>query len=281
MKQTKWLMTLVGIMSILITINACVNEPPPGGTDETNIITTFPEMAGKEEVLVDLANVMPAVMRNPELAKVVYDAAKIHEEDEAYALWSEIADKPTQSGKTIRQAIQQIQANRKTTSSTTSLFDSLDYLQVYIHAFELWDGVSEMLVTFTPLTINDVDVTELTLYDEDGNETILDIDTTNIPDYPIAIIGLNESAAMADEMGLQAPTGINQKTSTDQTIRITKLNLDRSAWAYEPWWYGKAEIYFVHYVPEEKESLFKCEICYKEYYSEEEYIFDTANLSEC
>ncbi len=203
MKQLKLLITLIGIMSVSLTIGSCVNEPLPEGINDTNNIKTFPEMSEKEGVLIDLASVMPGVLNDPELSKIIYESAKVHEEDEAYTLWSEIADKPTPSGKTIRQAIQQIQANLKTTSSTTSLFDSLDYLQVYIHAFELWDGVSPLPVTYTPLTIDDVDVTELTLYDTLGNETILEIDTTNIPDYPIAIVGLNEGAAMADEMGLQ------------------------------------------------------------------------------
>ncbi len=51
------------------------------------------------------------------------------------------------------------------TESFTSSLDDVEYLQIYIHAFELWDSTEAIPTTFTPLTIDDMDVTELTVYD--------------------------------------------------------------------------------------------------------------------
>ncbi|MBU0711565.1 hypothetical protein KKA87_06545 [bacterium] len=34
------------------------------------------------------------------------------------------------------------------------------------------------------------------------------------------------------------------KITSGQTITINQVKLDRSAWDYEPWWKGKAELYF-------------------------------------
>jgi len=59
--------------------------------------------------------------------------------------------------------------------------DEVDYLsrdpfgQVYIHDFEEWDGEIPLPSTFTPLTINDVDITEITVYDTLGQPVILDV----------------------------------------------------------------------------------------------------------
>jgi len=66
---------------------------------------------------------------------------------------------------------------------TTSAMDEVDYLQIYIHDFENWDGKTVPPSTFTPLTVNDAPV-------------------------------------------------------------LSQIKLDRSAMDYEPWWKGKAELYF-------------------------------------
>ena len=76
--------------------------------------------------------------------------------------------------------------------SLTSAMDEVDYLQVYVHDFEEWDGGSAIPTTFTPLTINDVDVTELTMYDSLGSNYALEVDTIP-PDYPLIVVGLNEN----------------------------------------------------------------------------------------
>jgi len=206
-------------------------------------------MAELEQRLSGFADVLPEAFTDPELAKIVYREAKSNEMDEPYALWRKIADKPTPAGVTLRSKVQNIMLKRsrgKTSAeaqSFTSVLDETDYLQVYIHGFEEWDSTEVIPATFTPLTINDIDVTELTLYDSLGNTTILKVDTIP-PAYPIAVVGLNEGMAMENEFGSNNRTGSLGKTTGEPTIRITKIKLKKSAWRYEPWFHGKnAELY--------------------------------------
>lgn len=124
---------------------------------------------------------------------------------------------------------------------TTSAMDEVDYLQIYIHDFENWDGKTVPPSTFTRLTVNDVDVTELTLYDTLGSAHIIEVDTIP-PEYPIMVVGINES--MNFSSSLTDSSSSLGKITSGQTITISQIKLDRSAMDYEPWWKGKAELYF-------------------------------------
>ena len=171
------------------------------------------DLAEMEQTLENFASVLPEALTDPELAKIVYDEAKSNEEDEPYALWSKIADRPTQGGKTLRKEIQNVLTKRSLGKKVdaekfTTAMDEVEYLQVYIHDFEDWDGESAIQTTFTPLTINDVDVIELTMYDSLGSTYTLELDTIP-PDYPIAIVGINESMTINEELG---------STYTDSTL---------------------------------------------------------------
>ncbi|MBN4081397.1 hypothetical protein JYT44_03430 [Caldithrix abyssi] len=152
--------------------------------------------------------------------------------------------------------------------SFTAELDGTEHLQVYVHNFEGWDSTSTIPATFTPLTVNDVDVGELTLYDSLGNASALDVNAfydssetsgsgkmRMIPAYAIAIVGINESAAMAAATG--SGSGNTGGSTNTQQVKITEIKLHKNAWWYEPWWLGKAEIYFVQYVPEAEKKLDK------------------------
>jgi len=56
--------------------------------------------------------------------------------------------------------------------------------------FEKWDGESTILVAYTPLTIDDIEVEEIYAYDSEGNEHVLDAKTP--PDFPVMVVGINE-----------------------------------------------------------------------------------------
>lgn len=246
---------LIGIVTMIWFIG-CEDVTTTSKDEPEQPTQTIPEMASLEQTLSDLAELIPEALTDPGLAKIVWDEAKSNEEDEPYALWSKIADIPTPSGVTLRSKIRDIRLRRSRgkvavdAESFTSSLDDVEYLQVYIHDFEDWDSTLTLPTTFTPLTINDIDVTELTLYDSLGNTTILEVDTVG-PVYPIAIIGINETMGM-DTTGNDVALG---KIVTGEQVKITKIKLKRSAWWYEPWWLGKAEIYFVYFVPTERNSL--------------------------
>ncbi|MBN4081395.1 hypothetical protein JYT44_03420, partial [Caldithrix abyssi] len=256
-----------------LVMAGCEDEKPVQNdmlTTEENKFSA--ELSDIELRLADLAGILPEALTDPELAGIVYAEAKRNEADEPYALWREIADRPTQSGVTLRSKVRDVLMKRtrgKTRAdamSFTAELDGTDHLQVYVHNFEEWNGASAIPSTFTPLTVNDVDVGELTLYDSLGNASALDVNAfydssetsgsgkmRMIPTYAIAIVGINESAAMAAATGSgSGNTGGN--TSTQQ-VKITEIKLKKNAWWYEPWWLGKAEVYFVHFVPEKRKSL--------------------------
>jgi len=218
---------LIGIVTMIWFIG-CEDVTTTSKDEPEQPTQTIPEMASLEQTLSDLAELIPEALTDPGLAKIVWDEAKSNEEDEPYALWSKIADIPTPSGVTLRSKIRDIRLRRSRgkvavdAESFTSSLDDVEYLQVYIHDFEDWDSTLTLPTTFTPLTINDIDVTELTLYDSLGNTTILEVDTVG-PVYPIAIIGINETMGM-DTTGNDVALG---KIVTGEQVKITKIKLKR------------------------------------------------------
>ncbi len=229
---------IISVSLLMIVFTGCGRNQLLTGTESSGI-QTFPEMADMESTLSELAALLPKAMEDSELATIIRNEADRNRNDEPYALWSKIADIPTPSGITLRAKIQQVQLNRtlgKTTADaqafTTSL-DSIEYLQVYIHDFEDWVGTKTIPVTFVPLTINDIDVTTLTLFDSTGNQSLLELDNT-APDYPIIVVGLNEGPHNEN-------IGLNKITSARTEIMDKMYLIDDK----EPWFKGKAEIYMV------------------------------------
>ena len=114
--------------------------------------------------------------------------------------------------------------------------------------FEEWDGETPILVAYTPLTVNDVDVKEIYAYDSSGEEHVLD--GQEPPDYPVMVVGINERVNLAGSLGKGLDMEPDPPGDGDgggpgtPTIRITQIDLDRDAWYYEPWMLGDAELYF-------------------------------------
>jgi len=244
-RNFKWSILFALLITLFIFIVACTQKEPISVDSPDYNQETFMNLAEMEQTLENFASVLPEALTDLELSKIVYDEAKRNEEDEPYALWSEIADISTQSGKTLRKEVQNVLEKRSlgklaSAESLTAAMDEVDYLQVYIHSFEEWDGGSTIPATFTPLTINDVDVTELTTYDTLGSTYTLEVDTIP-PYYPLMIVGLNEDMDYHSDYDSTFSLG---KITTGPNITIKEVKLDRSAWAYEPWWKGKAELYF-------------------------------------
>lgn len=248
MQLKKWINLLSILGVILYSTTGCSMDDniPTENVNGDNIIT-LDRVTDSEKILEDLASILPIVMNDSNLTKITYNEAHQREDIEPYVLWSKIADIPTKNGNTIRKEIEEIKLERNITDISTAYFDSLKFLQIYFHGFDLWNGTSPILSSYTPLTIDDIKVTELTLYDSLGNSSILHVDTLG-PAYPIAIIGINEELSMRYELEqTYSYTGYNR--TSNPAIKIKKLNLDWSANNYEPWFMGLSEIYFVNYFP--------------------------------
>ena len=85
----------------------------------------------------------------------------------------------------------------------------------------MWGGESTISATFTPLTINDIDVSELTFYNTLCSAYTLEVDTIS-PDDPLLIIGLNEYIyyCSPDSLG---------KISSGLKLKMKKIKLRKSA----------------------------------------------------
>ncbi len=246
-RNFKWSI-LFALIILFIFIVACTQKEPTSIESPEDNQGTFMNLAEMEQTLENFASVLPEALTNPELAKIVYDEAKRNEEDEPYALWSEIADKTTKSGKTLRKEVQSVLAKRSLgkkvdAESFTSAMDEVDYLQVYIHDFEDWDGASSIITTYTPLTVDDMDITEITVYDTLGQPVILDVsDDEWEPDYTIAVVGLNESALLSNGTDNSADGFAKlSKATADEGIYCRKIYV-RKVRSMEPWHKGKGEM---------------------------------------
>ncbi len=239
---------LLGLLTMIGVFISC-NRPTEFSAmhDET---MPKPNLVAIEASLDKLASLLPEVMKEPELAKFLYDEAKINAaKDEAYAFWDRIADRQTEQGMTIREGVinQLSKSLGKKTSEGASTFtadlDAIDNLQVYIHNFDKWDGVAELPTTFASLTIDDIELEEVVLYNPDGSVQVLPIEDE--PDYPVMVVGINESAVSSQvETNCQVETNLAKQTTT--TIDYHQIYCEyvslRKGRDLEPWPWGECEI---------------------------------------
>ncbi len=123
--------------------------------------------------------------------------------------------------------------------------------------FEAWDGETPIVVAYTPLTVNDVDVEEIYAYDSSGEEHVLDGQVP--PDFPVMVVGINERVSANGDVFFSNVTGsdptyaINSLPPDDppppppppppvnEGIYIHKIYVKRPI-DLEPWWMGDLEM---------------------------------------
>jgi hypothetical protein len=115
--------------------------------------------------------------------------------------------------------------------------------------FEKWDGEEPILVAYTPLTIDDIEVEEIYAYDSEGNEHVLDAKTP--PDFPVIIVGLNERvedgnyAYRNDNVSFSKTTlahfdfQLPHPGIAHNLMKVQDLQVEHDC---EPWYKGKAEV---------------------------------------
>ncbi|MCK4295855.1 MAG: hypothetical protein KAX28_04260 [Candidatus Marinimicrobia bacterium] len=111
-RNFKWSILFALLITLFIFIVACTQKEPISVDSPDYNQETFMNLAEMEQTLENFASVLPEALTDLELSKIVYDEAKRNEEDEPYALWSEIADISTQSGKTLRKEVQNVLEKR-------------------------------------------------------------------------------------------------------------------------------------------------------------------------
>ena len=121
--------------------------------------------------------------------------------------------------------------------------------------FEEWDGETAIKVAYTPLTINDVDVTEIYAYDSSGEEYILD--GQEPPDFPVMVVGINERTDEKGKLLQHFKTSLIKGVEGNATQFSVRSNGDPETLEYvyldddrEPWTRGSPEIYFITMNPD-------------------------------
>lgn len=203
-----------------------------------------------EDEFGTLAYLLPEALLDTSLARIVYESASYnYREDEAFALWSEVVDVKSDSKTTIRQKLLDIIKFRNENNGiyiNPSLLDSLDetdFLQVYIHSFENWNYSESIGAIAIPISTPDSLVTALKVYDSSGTFTEVPVDTVG-PTEPIAVVGVNEGMAYDSETSYMTDPG-GATGLAGYYPRIRKIKLTRNPTHYEPWYAGKAEVYWV------------------------------------
>lgn len=105
-------------------------------------------------------------------------------------------------------------------------------------------------MAYTPLTINDVDVTEIYAYDSSGEEYVLD--GQEPPDFPVMVVGINERMGLYTSLNKLAIDedaggggGGGGGSSGDYYPYISEMNPSSHPNNWEPWYNGDAEVYWV------------------------------------
>jgi len=122
--------------------------------------------------------------------------------------------------------------------------------------FEKWDGEKPILVAYTPLTIDDMEWEDISAYDSEGNEHVLDAKTP--PDFPVMVVGINERCdkngtplfidtnLMYKEKALGENSIISNSSLSGYYLKINKLKMEASASNYESWTNGThAEFFWI------------------------------------
>ncbi len=112
--------------------------------------------------------------------------------------------------------------------------------------FEKWNGEEPILVAYTPLTIDDTEWEEISAYDSEGNEYVLDAKTP--PDFPVMVVGINERV---DPVTKKVRFGANESflgkaaltTGVCSYYDVININIINVFDDKEPWSKGAAEIF--------------------------------------
>lgn len=162
-------------------------------------------------------------------------------ETEAFVLWSDIVDVDC-NGTTLREYLR----NFISTSKIEEL-DSIPYLQIYILNFQKWDKMNvPSYSSYPPLIsnssiIDDVDISEVTVYDNSGKKSImkfdLDYDYENTNDV-YTIISVNEERLLTN---IDTSRAILDRPLHGSRIVMKRIYVRRPRSLEHPFW-GKADM---------------------------------------
>lgn len=163
------------------------------------------------------------------------------------ALWETVKDREFPNQGRLRGLVASALKDMNSIVSMDEI-EEVPLLQVALPVnFEAWDGETPLPVSYTPLTVDDVDVEELVFFDAAGNKSIMDVsDKDWEPDYPILIVGINERPyrqpfSSTTLSMLSKQTFASAAAAADEGIFIHKIYVKRPR-DLEPRWAGNLEM---------------------------------------
>ena len=256
---------LIGVSVVLIS---CSNKTVTENCDENKeFIFNFGrcsiDLVKAEKTMKKFASVLPYVFENESYATIICNEMNANisivdddgeENGEAFALWSIISYNEVE-GISIREFIIENLGNLSPDDETPEEFiqalDEICYLQLYTQRFEEYDPTIPTNVTYTPIfendeLVDDMDIQDITVYDNNGNNTLMDIsDLDYEPEYPIVVIGINEWLIFEDLSKCNGQKSkdysLNTNRSSGGKIYLKKICV-RKPKSLESWLGGKAEL---------------------------------------
>lgn len=153
-------------------------------------------------------------------------------------LWSMVRDKIVSNGQKYREIIQNMFPINGNGNITLSEIERVPLLQIALPInYEKWDGITPILVAYTPLILDDTEWEVIYAYDSWGNE--YELDANKLPNYPVMVVGINERC---DENGHVIYS--ENVLSKEADYGFEKMYEVRARNYHEPGWKGDPEVYF-------------------------------------
>lgn len=178
------------------------------------------------------------LLNDPEIGAYLKDEIGKQFDGDFDALWETIANKDfTRKGK-LKNILRKLY---NTEIDMIDQFNAVPLLQVSapVH-FDKWDIDKPLLVTYSPMTVDDIECEQIIAFDGAGKKFILD--AKNEPDYTVIVIGLNERIDLATKKVYTFTNNSAGKIpSSTKDLRIGYVRLVDDK---EPWWKGSPEVYY-------------------------------------
>ncbi len=278
MKKLSVFLTILGFLFLIIS---CETDNLPTNTEKSSAIELFENDVDKIEIsesdiallnnyalekssdderrdaVVDevllkyFAMAVAKSLKHPEICQTLKKKIGEKFDGDYDVLWEQIK-KNQISGQELREMVNSRFSGRTRQVLTLEMIETVPLLQISLPVnFDDWDGESTILVAYTPLTTDDMEWEEITAYDADLKEYILDANTE--PDYPVIVVGINERSDPDTHLPYHTSKNYNaigksaDILSDDPPLPPTEHKIQVCDFClyddHEPWISGSPEIY--------------------------------------
>lgn len=246
MKKILLLIFSIIFLAISIQCEKELTQPTESLSPQVNYLTKkldTPQNRLKERQLKAFAYSLAISLNEPEVCSIVKDKIGERFDGDYNVLWSDVKDKTLNDATTLRQSISSNLKNIAEFHFKLNEIEKLSLLQIAMPVgFENWNGLEPVIVAYTPLTKNDIDVEEIYGFDSKGKKVTLDGKVP--PEFPLIVVGLNERGGKSSkgDVTIVNSDGL-KKTAITSNLIVERVNLHLHPDNYESYWNGAADLY--------------------------------------